>query len=160
VSRATARLRPGRHSRLLMAPAAKPITKPVLSQAKPSSTSQPADLPIHMRTRGIAFLLALVPALLLFPLGLHHFYLGYHARGVLTLLALGLGFVLAVIGIILAFGNGAFNAALVAAAVLVYGVEIWQIVDAVRILLNKLKPKNGEYYPRFFQTRPVASAPR
>jgi len=137
---------------------AKPTAERVLNLSK--QLPPPTDSPTHLRTRGIAFLLALLPALLLFPLGLHHFYLGYHARGILSLLLLVAGFLLAVFGIVLAFGNGGINAALIIAALLLHGLEIWQLVDAIRILLNKLKPKDGEYYPRFFQTRSSGSAPR
>jgi|GEM_PF-5163030 len=35
-------------------------------------------------------------------------------------------------------------------------LSVVQLVDGLRIATGDLQPKNGEYYPRFFQTRPSA----
>ena len=33
------------------------------------------------------------------------------------------------------------------------------LVDAGRILADRLRPRDGEYFPRFFQTKPDAEPP-
>ncbi|NML66232.1 hypothetical protein HHL22_13550 [Hymenobacter sp. RP-2-7] len=124
----------------------------------------PAGEPVRNRSRGIALLLAVVPLLFGLPLGLYHFYLGYTGRG-LGSLGLGLlAFVLVTIGFVGSFGllfggtSGGLFTLFVIGAVIFYALIIQQLVDAVRIILGDLKPQNGEYYPRFFQTRPAADA--
>ena len=114
------------------------------------------------RSRGIALLLVVLPLLVGLPLGLHYFYLGYTGRGVLTLGLLALAFVLGAIGLIgvlnglfVGVGGGAL-VALILSLVIVTGLLLQQLIDIVRIAINDLKPKNGEYNPRFFQTHPAA----
>ncbi|MFD1871539.1 NINE protein [Hymenobacter bucti] len=115
----------------------------------------PPDEPLHHRTKGIAFLLAFF----LGGLGGHLFYLGYHKRAVaylLLTLAGGLLLFVGAVGLLLALfssGGGAYLVALLIGSILLSVVSALALIDAVRILTNDLKPREGEYYPRFFQTR-------
>jgi TM2 domain-containing membrane protein YozV len=117
------------------------------------------DEPLHHRTRGIAFLLAFF----LGGIGSHLFYLGYHKRAVtylLLTLAGGLLFFIGVVGLLLTLfssGGGAYAIALLLGAVLLSVVSALAVIDAIRILTDNLKPKDGEYYPRFFQTHATKS---
>ena len=126
--------------------------------ARPAQVPTLGAEPVRQRSRGIALLLALVPLLLGLPLGLHNFYLGYHGRGILTVLftaaALVLLSVAAFFALLLLFGQGSgvVLALFILAALLYYGIYIWQIIDVVRIITGDLKPKDGVYYQRFFQT--------
>lgn len=122
-----------------------------LALASPQRPQEPLPpgLPEHRRSRGIAALLAFF----LIPFGVYNFYLGYYSRGVASLLLAGAGFFLFLVGALMSLFNP-ISPVLIAGLVLVLGLELWQLVDVVRILTGDLKPNNGEYYPRFFQTRP------
>jgi TM2 domain-containing membrane protein YozV len=119
----------------------------------------PTDEPLHHRTRGTAFLLALF----LGGIGSHLFYLGYHKQAVtylLLTLAGGLLFFIGAVGLLLTLfssGGGAYVLALLLGAVLLSVVSALAVIDAIRILTDNLKPKDGEYYPRFFQTHATKS---
>ncbi|MGI4875194.1 MAG: hypothetical protein ACRYFX_28900 [Janthinobacterium lividum] len=147
-----ARLRPARRQ------AAMARLLPRLRQAMAAASHQtlPPNQPVLVRrkSRGIAFLLAVL--FVTFPFYKpHNFYLGYRERGVIgTGLAIGGAFLL----FVGSFGQTT-TVAYVGGALLI-GVAVWQVVDAIRILIGSLKPKDGEYYPRFFQTRPDAEVPR
>jgi TM2 domain-containing membrane protein YozV len=127
---------------------------PALPKAQPL-LGPPDDAPVHHRTRGIAFLLAVF----LGGMGAHLFYLGYHKRAVTYLmvsLAGGLLLFVGLVGLLLSvFGSvgGAYLAALLVGTILLSAVSLLTVVDAIRILTNDLKPREGEYYPQFFQTR-------
>jgi hypothetical protein len=129
---------------------------PVLNKMRPSP-GPPDDAQLHHRTRGIAFLLAIF----LGGIGAHLFYLGYHKRAVTYLmvsLAGGLLLFVGAVGLLLAIFSsvgGAYLAALLVGTILLAAISLLATVDAIRIITNDLKPKEGEYYPRFFQTRPV-----
>jgi TM2 domain-containing membrane protein YozV len=115
----------------------------------------PSQAPERGRSRGIAFLLAV----LLGAFGVHLFYLGYHGRGIAYLAAVAAAFlllVLAGVGLLASTygGGGGFVALALAAGIISVVVNALSLIDAVMILTNNLRPKNGEYYPRFFQTRP------
>lgn len=122
----------------------------------------PADEPVRHRSRGIALLLAALPFLFGLPLGLHYFYLGYIGRGILSLIVAAVATVLIILGAVGAFltlftaSSGALTLVTIG-AVLLSILFLIQLIDAVRIALGDLRPKNGEYYPRFFQTRPAAT---
>lgn len=110
----------------------------------------PEPVPERHRSKGIALLLAL----LLGTFGAHRFYLGYYGAGAayaglsaLTVLLLTLGFLSVV------FASTSYSGFLVIALVLSFLLQGWLIADIVRIITDSLKPKNGEYYPRFFQVR-------
>jgi len=115
--------------------------------------------PERYRSRGIALLLALVP-FFYGILGLHRFYLGYAGHGIAYLLGGLLAAFLVLLGAIgLIFSSTSFTAVFVVGiiiAVVLYGL---QISDIIHIITGSLKPKNGEYNPRFFQTKPSAKAP-
>lgn len=109
----------------------------------------PVAKPVCYRSRGISLLLAIL-SVTYFPLSLHNFYLGYYGRGIA---AIGL----LVLGIFFFFAG--FTGALFSSEVLLIsylGVAIlggwflWQLSDLVRIILRDLKPKNGDYKPKFF----------
>ena len=117
--------------------------------------------PTHFRSRGIALLLAIF----LGGLGAHLFYLNYHGRGVAYLVGslagtflITIGFI-AAIGAILGGGSSGIGFFTVG-VVLLSAVSVLNLVDTVLILTNGLKPKNGEYYPQFFQTRSNAGEPK
>ncbi|OGX86334.1 hypothetical protein BEN47_01945 [Hymenobacter lapidarius] len=115
--------------------------------------------PERYRSRGIALLLAIVPFFYSI-LGLHRFYLGYAGRGIAYLLG-GLLAVSVVYfeGVLLGFGSFSIAALLILGilmALILYGL---QISDVVRIINGRLKPKNGEYNPGFFQTKPSIKVP-
>jgi TM2 domain-containing membrane protein YozV len=124
------------------------------SQQDPLPPSEPA----HGRSRGVAFLLAFLVG----GLGLHLFYLGYHGRGMaylLTSLAAIVLFTIGAAGLIASlFGGGGsgFVALLVIGGLLASLVGTLALIDAVLIITDGLKPRDGEYYPKFFQTRPRA----
>ncbi|MGI4875195.1 MAG: hypothetical protein ACRYFX_28905 [Janthinobacterium lividum] len=139
---------------------------PQLRQAQAAARHQPRlpdqPTPVRYRSRGIAFLLNLLPLFLLGVPGIYCFYLGRPERGVLQLALTGTALLLLIGGLIAALLNGGVGAllAIVLGALLYTGVLVWQLVDAILILSGDLKPKDGEYYPRFFQTRPDAEVPR
>jgi len=68
------------------------------------------------RSRSLAF----VFAIFLGAAGAHHFYLGYNSKGIISLIMS-----CTLIGLIISFP--------------------WSIIDAVRIITDSYKPKNGEY---------------
>jgi TM2 domain-containing membrane protein YozV len=123
--------------------------------AHPLHDSLPPSAPVYGRSRGVAFLLAF----LLGATGAHLFYLGYNGRGLtyllltvaaIVLLSIGaVGFVAALFG-----GGGSFLTLLLLGAILASVVSTLALIDAILILTGALRPRNGEYYPRFFQTRP------
>lgn len=125
--------------------------------AQPRQKPLPGEEPERRLTRGIAFLLAIF----LGGFGIHLFYLGYHKRAI-TYLILSLvgstlvfiGFFLFLLALFSSGGGAAFVAPLIVGAVMLNAISVLALVDAVRILTNSLKPSNGEYYQRFFQTRP------
>ncbi len=118
----------------------------------------PDPTPQHWRSKGVAFLLAFF----LGSFGAHRFYLGYPGHGAaflgLALLTVLLG-ILAVV-VLVATSATTFSTAavllLLGAALSGLASEVFLIVDLVRILTGELKPKGGEYYPRFFQSAPDA----
>lgn len=98
------------------------------------------------RSKGIALILALLTGLY----GGHRFYLGYRGQGIASIgLALLVPYLFFIGGIA---GNS------LAGILLLAGLGIWLSVDIIRISTNALKPKDGEYYPRLFQTRPKPDA--
>lgn len=114
----------------------------------------PAGEPLHHRTKGIAFLLALF----LGGFGGHLFYLGYHKRAVTYLLLTLAGSLLLFVGFVgfllalFSTSSGAYLLLLLLGSIMLSVVNALAIIDAVRILTKDLKPREGEYYPRFFQT--------
>lgn len=131
-----------------------------LSATGPRVTSQhlarreplPAASPARIRSKGIALLLAFFFG----GIGAHLFYLGYYGRGAAYLIATAVGlalFIAAVIAAIVTLGSGAGFVALATIGAVISGVvSLLAFVDAIRIAIGDLKPKNGEYFPRFFQT--------
>jgi TM2 domain-containing membrane protein YozV len=112
--------------------------------------------PVRWRSRGIALILAL----LLGSLGAHLFYLGYTKRGILylllsmaSILLLSIAAVLFITALFSSSGVG-FLVFGVVALILASAIGVLALVDTIFILTDDLKPKDGEYYPRFFQTRP------
>jgi TM2 domain-containing membrane protein YozV len=138
----------------------------VLQLAQPTSTAHrvashdgsrqeplPGASPTRWRTKGIALLLAFF----LGGLGAHLFYLGYHGRAMAYLAATLVGFVFLVLAVIMAvasvYGGGAGYVAVATISTIITGVVgLLTLVDLVRIAIGNLKPKNGEYFPRLFQT--------
>lgn len=121
----------------------------VTTQQEPTLGASPA----HWRTRGIALLLALF----LGGIGGHLFYLGYYGRAVAYLVASVVGLLLLTIAFVLALasilgGGGGFVALAIIGAIISGGVSLLALVDAIRIAIGDLKPKNGEYFPKLFQT--------
>ncbi len=121
---------------------------------------QPQQEPLpttpRWRSRGVAFLLAFF----LGGFGAHLFYLGYHRRALVYLLLsiasivlLGIAAALFIVTLFSSGTAGVFVAGLIA-LVLASVVGVLALVDTILILTNDLKPKDGEYYPGFFQTRP------
>jgi hypothetical protein len=109
----------------------------------------PVAEPVRYRSQGVALLLAILNVIYL-PLSLHNFYLGYYGRGAAAIGLLVLGVSLFAAGFTGAlFGGEALSIAYVGVAIL-GGWFIWQLSDLVRIILRDLKPKNGDYKPKFF----------
>jgi TM2 domain-containing membrane protein YozV len=116
----------------------------------------PSQVPANEHSRGVAFLLAF----LLGGFGLHLFYLGYKGRGLtyllmtvaaLILLSIGaVGFVSALFG----GSAGSYLLLLLIGTVIASVISSLALIDSILILTNVLRPLDGEYYPRFFQTRP------
>jgi TM2 domain-containing membrane protein YozV len=160
-SRCRVRLLPPTVRRIstLLVPRAAALAMRAKVVARSQQDPLPPDIPAHGRSRGVAFLLALLVG----GLGLHLFYLGYHGRGMAYLLATLVAVVLFSIGavglIASLFGGGGsgFIALLVISGLLASLVGILALIDAVLIVTGNLKPRNGEYYPRFFKTQPRAS---
>lgn len=104
------------------------------------------------RTKGIALLLAFF----LGGLGAHLFYLGYYGRAVAYLAGTLLGtllFLSAIVVAFLTFSSGAGIIALLTIGAIISGlVGVLALIDTIRIAIGDLKPKNGSYYPDFFQT--------
>lgn len=124
---------------------------------EPAPGASPAT---HRRTKGIALLLAL----LLGGIGGHLFYLGYYGRGAAYLAATVAGFLLLVVALIgsiaTLYGGGAgFMGLAIAGVILSSVVSVLTLIDMVRIITGDLKPKNGEYFPRFFQTHDTSKQP-
>jgi TM2 domain-containing membrane protein YozV len=120
----------------------------------------PGASPTHRRTKGIALLLAFF----LGGVGAHLFYLGYYGRAVAYVIGTAVGLVLLTIAFVLAIaailgGGGGFVALATIGAIIGGVVSVLALVDAIRIATGDLKPKNGEYYPRFFQTRDKPQQP-
>ncbi|OGX86700.1 TM2 domain-containing protein [Hymenobacter glacialis] len=115
--------------------------------------------PERYRSRGIALLLAIVPFFFSI-LGLHRFYLGYTGHGVAYLLGIMVAIFLLYLGAVgIAFGSNGFTAIVLLGflmATVLYGL---QISDVVQIINGSLKPKNGEYNPGFFKTKPRTEVP-
>jgi TM2 domain-containing membrane protein YozV len=113
----------------------------------------PGDSPTHWRTKGIALLLAFF----LGGIGAHLFYLGYYGRAIAYLAATVVGLVFLAIALVMAvasiYGGGAgFIAIATISTIITAVVSVLALVDLVRIAIGDLKPKNGEYFPGFFQT--------
>ncbi len=108
-----------------------------------------AASPLHPRHRPVL-------ALLLDNFGIHQFYLGYYGAGAAYLLGTLVGAtLLAFGGLALLFGSSGTGAAVaVLCGVILLGLGVWALVNTVRIITGDLKPKNGEYYPKFFQFSP------
>lgn len=120
----------------------------------------PGASPSHWRTKGIALLLALF----LGGTGAHLFYLGYYGRGAAYLAATVAGFLLLVVAVIgsiatLYSGGTGFMGLAIAGVILSSIVGLLGLIDIIRIITDDLKPKNGEYFPRFFQTRDAPQQP-
>ena len=126
-------------------------------QQHPQQEPGPVLTPVRYRSRGLAIVLAAL-SLTYLPLSLHNFYLGYYGRGVLAIALVVVGTYLLLLGFLgsLFSGGGLVGLGLVGLAML-GGWFIWQLVDLVRIITKDLKPKNGEYNPRLFQTSPDAA---
>jgi TM2 domain-containing membrane protein YozV len=125
---------------------------------KQQPVSEPT--PTHRRTKGIALLLAFF----LGGFGAHLFYLGYHGRAIAYLIATAVGLVFLTIAFVLAIvailgGGGGFVALATIGAIVSGVVGLLALVDTIRIATGDLKPKNGEYFPRFFQTRDTPQPP-
>lgn len=126
--------------------------QPLPRQAEPGRT----------RSKAVAFGLAL----LLGIFGAHLLYLGYRGRALAYLLSTlaGIGAGLLAIPLANSVQGNPFGGVLVGLAVLLVGLSIFvtvylaSLVDAVRIATGDLKPKDGEYFPRFFQLRPDPTA--
>lgn len=107
-------------------------------------------LPAPASARHCSKGIALVIALLMGLYGGHRFCLGYRGWGIASIgLALLVPYLFFIGGIA---GNS------LAGILLMAGLGIWLSVDIIRISTNALKPKDGEYYPRLFQTRPKLDA--
>jgi TM2 domain-containing membrane protein YozV len=126
-----------------------------LSASKQLQQEPLPSAPVRWRSRGIA----LVLALLLGGFGAHLFYLGYHRRAILYLLLsvasivlLGIAAVLFIATLFSSGTAGLLVASLIALA-LASVVGVLALIDTIFILTDDLKPKDGEYYPGFFQTR-------
>lgn len=112
--------------------------------------------PQRQRSKGIA----LVLAFLLGSFGAHRFYLAYYGQGAAYVGLTALAVLFFTVGFLaFVFASSAYSGFLVAALVLSILLQGWLVADIVRIITGNLKPKNGEYYPRFFQTRPDANTP-
>ncbi len=136
-----------------------PVTRPVATAGVAAAASRrqepkPVAQPVRYRSRGIAIILALLSITYL-PLSLHNFYLGYHGRAAAAIALLVIGLYFLFIGFAASLFGGGVAALGVVGAVMLGGWLIWQITDFVRIITKDLKPKDGEYTPRFFQTRPA-----
>ncbi|MCC3152833.1 TM2 domain-containing protein [Hymenobacter sp. BT770] len=107
-----------------------------------SRLQEPAP-PVRNRSKGVALVMALFGGLS----GLHRFYLGYTGQGYASI-------VLALLVVpFVAFVGGIAGSA-TAGILMLSGIGAWLLVDIIRILMGKLKPRNGNYYPRLFQIRP------
>lgn len=125
-------------------------------KARDNAPTPQEPAPVRYRSKGIALLLAV----LLGGFGAHRFYLRYYGEGAayLGLTALtGLFLTLGFLGLV--FGSTSYSGFLVVAIVLSLLLQGWLIADIVRIITGNLKPKNGEYYRRFFQVSPDANTP-
>lgn len=143
-------------------PAAQPVVGRPLLPARVRAQRLPTPEvpePVRLRSRGVAVLLAV----LLGMFGAHWFYLGYRDRALAYLLAtlVGVGVGFAAIPVAQTVGGNPFGGVLVGltllllGATLVLGVYLCSLVDAVRIITNDIKPRDGAFYPRFLQTKPV-----
>jgi TM2 domain-containing membrane protein YozV len=152
-------LRPGSYRQLPMAKLpsrkAKKASALFLAENEPQQEPLP-KAPVRWRSRGIALILAL----LLGSLGAHLFYLGYPKRGMLYLLLsiasiilLSIAAALFITALFSSSGVG-FVVFGIVALVLASVTGVLSLIDMIFILTGDLKPKDGEYYPRFFQTRP------
>jgi TM2 domain-containing membrane protein YozV len=133
-------------------------TQAIRTQVAAQSQQDPISpqVPTNGRSRGVAFLLAF----LLGGLGLHLFYLGYKGRGlayllmtVAALILLGIG----AVGFVSAlFGGsaGSYLLLLLIGSIIASVVSSLALIDSILILTNVLRPLDGEYYPRLFQSRP------
>ena len=140
--------------------AGRQVRKVAAAYARLRQPPEPPTEPVRFRSRGIALLLAFF----LGGLGAHLFYLGYHGRGTAYLVGSATAVFLLLIGFIAAIGTilgggtsglGFLTAGVVLASI----VSVLATIDILLILINSLKPKNGDYYPRFFQTRPSNNEP-
>ena len=101
--------------------------------------------PVRQRNRGTALLLAL----LLGGFGVHLAYLGYHGRAAAYLFVLLLGLNLAILGALGSIGGGGMSTLVVLGIILTETPVALSLVDAVRIAINNLQPKNSDYKPEF-----------
>jgi hypothetical protein len=125
------------------------VTSYVAAKQDPTPGASPA----RWRTKGIALLLAFF----LGGIGAHLFYLGYYGRAIAYLAATVVGLVFLAIALVMAiasiYGGGAGLVAMATISTLItVVVSVLALVDLVRIAIGDLKPKNGEYFPGFFQT--------
>jgi len=94
---------------------------------------------------GKSQLAAAILAFFLGALGVHRFYLGYTGKGLLQLGGYSMGVVLVFGAAISTLFTGAVSVALVIGTSILLAVFIWALIDFIRILIGKLKPKDGEY---------------
>ena len=109
-------------------------------------------LPARHRARGIALVLALVLGIF----GAHRIYLGYYGAGATYLVGTVIGGTLLAVGsAALLFGGivSGTTGYLVVGGAIVLALGIWALFDIIRILTGTLKPRKGEYHPRWFQIR-------
>ena len=93
--------------------------------------------------------MALLLALLLGGFGAHLAYLGYRGRATAYLFVLSVGLALALLGALGSIGGGGMSTLVVLGIILTEIPVALSLVDAVRIAINKLQPKNSDYKPRF-----------
>ncbi len=109
--------------------------------------------PLH-KTDGKSQLVAALLAFFLGTLGIHNFYLGYKKKGMTQLLLTLGGYVIGIVGGIIAAGGasaGSAGAALLGTIIstvgwiVVLAVAIWALIDFIKILTGDLKPADGDY---------------
>lgn len=92
-------------------------------------------------------MLAAIFAITLGYVGVHSFYMGQTVKGIVQAGAFALGLVLYVVGIaatITTAGTADTVSGLaIAGLLIIIGVEVWAVIDFVRILTGKLEPEEG-----------------
>ena len=110
--------------------------------------------PLHKADEGKSQLIAALLAFFLGSLGIHNFYLGYKKKGMTQLLLTLGGYLVGIVGsIIAAIGATGASAGMVLLGsiittvgwLVVLGVVIWALIDFIKILTGDLKPANGDY---------------